>query len=473
MNTKPIGRSGLRINFTNKLMTAYGGFSLLGKLFDRLNLAEEVTEMIPFSELSPSSTGVFAKVLKLGLTTMAGGERFTHSAFLGNSHEIYEQTFGVKKIPRSITAVTRFFNKFKSWQKNEELADKLWGFLFSKVIPLQDIGEDYLTFDSSVVTRYGRQEGARKGYNPKKKGRPSHHPILAFLNRSKYVVNLWNRSGDCSSGNGIVDFAEQTLTRLEGTISIKGILADSGFYRVEFLEFSESKDLEYVISAPMQRNLQSEIYRLENWTDVDEGLSVCEFQFRHKDPKWAKERRYIVVRRKIDSFKGEATGKNLSLFPEEDEKAFGYRYGLYVTSSSENPVDLWRRYRLRANDENIIKENKLDFGLEGFSMKGFYATEAAMLFRVMFYNIFNFFRSQFLTGVESKQTLQTLRSKYFIIPAVLGRDGKNPILRLGIKKQNLKQKFLYILNQIDLLFDKRNAFGGEGATDDSRAGLVF
>ena len=32
-----------------------------------------------------------------------------------------------------------------------------------------------------MLTRYGIQDGARKGYNPKKRGRPSHHPLIAFL----------------------------------------------------------------------------------------------------------------------------------------------------------------------------------------------------------------------------------------------------------------------------------------------------
>ena len=38
-----------------------------------------------------------------------------------------------------------------------------------------------MNLDSTVLTRYGQQEGAKKGYNPRKHGRPSHHPLLAFL----------------------------------------------------------------------------------------------------------------------------------------------------------------------------------------------------------------------------------------------------------------------------------------------------
>jgi hypothetical protein len=175
--------------------------------------------MLPFSEVSPNSTGVYSKILKLGLTVAAGGFRYTHAVFLGDSTEIYEQAFAVRKIPKSITAVTRFFNRFQSWQSTEIFANKLWLFLFNRVIPLGSIGEDVLSFDSTVITRYGSQEGARKGYNPKKRGRKSHHPIFAFLNRSRYVVNLWNRSGDSSSGNGIVEFCKQTLDRLAGALN--------------------------------------------------------------------------------------------------------------------------------------------------------------------------------------------------------------------------------------------------------------
>jgi hypothetical protein len=56
--------------------------------------------------------------------------------------------------------------------------------------------EDWLTFDSTVLIRYGEQDGAKKGYNPKKDGRPSHHPLIAFLNKRKYVVHLWNYIAD-------------------------------------------------------------------------------------------------------------------------------------------------------------------------------------------------------------------------------------------------------------------------------------
>jgi hypothetical protein len=460
MQVKLIDGSALKISFTDKLMTAYGGFSLLSRLFERLSLESEVETMLPFKETSPNGTGVYAKILKMGLTVAAGGYRYTHSAFLGDSTEIYEQAFGVEKIPKSITAVTRFFNRFDSQKMVEHFADRLWNFLFKKVIPLKTLGEEDLSFDSTVVTRYGEQEGAKKGYNPKKRGRKSHHPIFAFLNRSRYVVNLWNRSGDTSSGNGIVDFCKQTLNRLSGEVTIKMVLADSGYYQSEFFDYLEEIRLNYIVATPMIQILQNEIYNLETWKDLGDGVSVGEFKFQHRRKSWTKERRYIVIRKDLSKLGPNTIGKTLSLFPEEDAKVFGYKYGLYVTSSERPGEDLWRQYRLRANDENIIKENKEDFALEGFALKGFFPTEAAMLVRIMYYNIINLFRREMLPEPESHQRLDTLRKKYFITPALLGRDGKSPVLRLGIKKQNLRHKFLYILNRINIYFANCNAFGG-------------
>ena len=53
-----------------------------------------------------------------------------------------------------------------------------------------------LDFDSIVITRYGKQEGAKRGYNPNKRGRLSHHPHIAFVNDVRLNANMWLCSGD-------------------------------------------------------------------------------------------------------------------------------------------------------------------------------------------------------------------------------------------------------------------------------------
>ena len=60
----------------------------------------------------------------------------------------------------------RFFTSLQHW--------------FFRELPLKNLTLD---FDSSVVTLYGDQQGATKGYNPAKPGRDSRHPLFAFGSR--------------------------------------------------------------------------------------------------------------------------------------------------------------------------------------------------------------------------------------------------------------------------------------------------
>lgn len=73
---------------------------------------------------------------------------------------------------------------------------------------------DYFTLDvdSAIFTRYGQQEGAKKGYNPQKRGRKSHHPIIAFVNEVRLAANFWLRSENASFANNFVGFLEETLS---------------------------------------------------------------------------------------------------------------------------------------------------------------------------------------------------------------------------------------------------------------------
>jgi hypothetical protein len=210
----------------------------------------------------------------------------------------------------------------------------------------------------------------------------------------------------------------------------------------------------YIIGVPFYQIIQKEIPKVTDWKEIVPGIAVSEFQFQHKDDKWDKDRRYIIVRQEIE-VKEDAKGKQLKLF-KEDYEISKYRYSCHITSMDLPPVDIWRIYRARASDENIIKENTYDFGLEGFSLDNFYATEAAMLVRILFYNIINFFRREILPEKETKDTLGTLRYKYFVIPALLGVDGHRYILRLGVKSKKIRSKIRWIIAKIDQYFQQNS-----------------
>lgn len=85
------------------------------------------------------------------------------------------------------------------------------------------------------MTRYGNQEGAKKGYNPAKKGGPSHHPLIAFVNDVKLVAN------------NFLSFLEDTLSKLKNK-NVSLIRLDSGFFSKEILDYLEQTNRNYIIN---------------------------------------------------------------------------------------------------------------------------------------------------------------------------------------------------------------------------------
>lgn len=445
------------IAFTTKKITAYGGFSLLASFFERIKLRELLEEVIPVKERSPNTVGIYSKLLAYILMIYAGGNRFSHLLYLG-CQTILSRLFAAGRLPLAATTLSRLFKKIQTMKEVEAMSERLWEYL-SQLIAWQEIKEDWLTFDSTVIERYGKQEGVKRGYNPKKKGRGSHSPLLAFLNRSKYVVNLWNRPGNVTSWNNIIGFFESTYHRVNMHITIRGVIADSGFYIRKFIDLLERKGLIYVIAARLYKPLQRKVYAQQQWEQIAEGLWITEFRFRHDD--WKTEERYIAVRQDIKR-RQHAMGKTLSLF-HDDFDIRDYRFSVWVTNAEDTPYEVWKMCRPRANDENTVKELKEDFALGGFAMKQFYSTEAAMLIRVFIYNLFVLFWYEILGQKEKTQRLKTLRYKYLVLPAQLGVDGKKLILRISVFTQKLQSKLIYLYNRIQQYspygYAKCNAFG--------------
>jgi len=432
----------VRVAFTKRKMTAYGGFALIAAFFGQIGFAQMIEKAMPIAESSPNGMGIYGKTVAFVAMVYAGAERFSHLIYLGNK-EVLARMFGVKRLPDAATTITRMFGKLTTVKTADVLSRNVWAYL-STLIPWNAIREDWLTFDLSVLPRYGEQEGACKGYNPTRHGRPSHSPLLAFLNRNKYVIHLWNRSGNVASWNNILAFFAASYERIHARIKVLGVIADSGFYLKQFIERLEEEKLIYIVAVRLVRPLQRQIYSLVDWKEIAKGLAVSEFSFMH--PLWDRERRYIVVRQDTNRRK-KAMGKTLPLFANEMDIR-DYRFSAWITNSKETPYEVWTLCKPRANDENTIKELKEDFALGGFSMKRFYAVEAAMVVRVLVYNLFVLFRHEFLGKKEKRQRLKTLRYKYLVLPAQMGSDGRETVLRISVRARKVRSKLSYLFARI-------------------------
>ena len=167
--------------FTEKPITPWGGVaSIVAKFLETISFREWVERNIPIKETSNNGKGIYEKVIAQFLTKLVGGFGFSHVSWWGNVIEVLMETFGVKWLPKASSTLTRFWNKVSRQGLSEKMG--ISGRSFAKeVMKWESISEDKLNLDSTVLTRYGEQEGANIGYNPKKPGRPSHHPLSSSL----------------------------------------------------------------------------------------------------------------------------------------------------------------------------------------------------------------------------------------------------------------------------------------------------
>jgi len=123
----------VRIEFTNKKMTAYGGFSLLAAFFEKINLRGILQEAIPIRERSPNGMGIYSKVLAYILLLYARYSRFSHLLYLG-WQGVFSDLFAVRRLPLASTTLTRLFKRIRKLKEVEVMSEGLWGYL-SRLIP--------------------------------------------------------------------------------------------------------------------------------------------------------------------------------------------------------------------------------------------------------------------------------------------------------------------------------------------------
>jgi hypothetical protein len=417
----------LSFSFTNKEITPWGGMVFLKQMLDKIGFRNHIESCKDLPEQYSNRGYEKTVILESFITSIwCGANRFLHTE-IARSDKALAKIFEWQQVPGQ-DAYKRYFKKFTQGV-NQSVSHHFFKWFFDNI----HLNYFTLDIDSSVVTRYGeQQEGAKKGYNPKKKGRKSHHPIIAFVNDVRMVANFWLRSGNTSSANNFIGFLEETLS-VFGNKKVGLVRLDSGFFQNDILQYLEEKCLNYIVAARFTHPIQQLIDKQDAWFGIDEGIEICDKTY--QSSLWSKPRRIVILRQKI-SERPNATGRMLSLFPE-DEIHRNYRYSAYITNVEYSATDVWRNYRLRGDAENRIKELKNDFGADSFNVQEFYATEAALIFAMIAYNLMSIFRI-FVLQEKTQKTLSTLRYRTFAIGAYFEKVNDTLKLKIALTKKRRK-----------------------------------
>lgn len=275
--------------------------------------------------------------------------------------------------------------------------------------------------DSHVQTVYGAQEGAARGYNPKKSGRVSYHPVVATISELRMPIGGLYRTGNTNARSQIVEFFKLVMDGIRAAglsprvIELRG---DAGTVCEELLRACEQAgNVRYAFSVPGNRALQSRLWGLE-YREVCPGIEVGEFYYGGQGTQWSKRRRIVVVRYSEEKLGPSVQGRIFGDLPE-------YRFQLIVTNKSSSARAVWRFYNGRADSENTFKDLIEGVGMDAIPTRRFLANAANFWLVLIAQTLLSAYRAIVIRPLTNTiPMVRTLWEKFLYLGGQIVRHGR-------------------------------------------------
>jgi Transposase DDE domain group 1 len=299
-----------------------------------------------------------------------------------------------------------------------------------------------LDLDSTVVTVFGRQEGAAVGYNPRYRGKRSYDPLLCLEANSTFLWDAELRRGDAGTWAGSVELLASCFLSIPSDIRELRVRADAGFGYHPVLEMLEARPAQYAVVARMTTSLKRVLGGLR-YERLNPRWEIAECEHRASD--WPRPRRCIVARRLIEETEPEPT-----LFTLER-----YLYRAWFTNLPLTPAGVWHFYDGRAGMETRIRELREEFALRKIPTRAFAANALYLEVVRLAYNLVTAFQRTCLPEEWQSLTLTKLRHRLFWLPGELIRPQNRPTLRLANSPmvQAWTEKILHRVHKLKPLED--------------------
>ena len=150
---------------TQRAVTPFGGIAVFISFLDKIGFVEAVRQYMPIRWRSPNHIDPTFTFTAFLISVLAGARRFAHASLLRGDRALHA-LLGLERFPTDDTIrnlfrrfgmgeVQRLFAPLAEWQM-QRLPQRAEGYT--------------LDLDSTVFERYGKQQGALKGHNPRKHG---------------------------------------------------------------------------------------------------------------------------------------------------------------------------------------------------------------------------------------------------------------------------------------------------------------
>lgn len=410
---------GVNEEFTGKNLTRFGGSGLIRRFLRRHKIKELLDSKVIIEDRKARKypTGTIFVSCLYGI--FLGYTRPHHMKVLC-ADRVFQRLVGLLGFPVQ-SSISRFLSCIRV-AVSRQIGSLNFDLLMKFRRGFKEFEAITLDLDSHVMPVYGKQQRAGLGYNPKKRGRKSYHPLLCFIGETRDYIGGVLRSGKHHSSYNAVGFLKGVWKKLPAHIKEVRLRADSGFFSRQMIKFLMKRGIEFYIVVPIQPWVQRKIRHISNWIPIGGGVETgqCGYVF-NKDVTL----RMVVIRERVK--RNSSPRKQLKLLNTADVT---YDYQVILTNSTKEAQDVWRYYNQRACCENFIKEGIYGFGLDKVVSHN-YGGNCAWFELLMFgYNLMNFFKEEVLNQRKQKNMIQTIRDRLFLIPGKLISTSRHYVLKL-------------------------------------------
>ena len=438
------GTRKIGVSFEETHITHFGGMWLIQRFCNKLGLKRFFQRYVR----TGSRRGPYqdAELFLALLDAIIMGLRRINKTEILQYNGAFLEMLGLKHFPDQAT-LRRFLKRLppKTIRQLGRLHDSLRAHLFA----LPHFPSS-LTFDidSVVITVYGKQQGAQVGYNPKKHGRRSYHPIFCFEAHRQEFWHGMLRPGNTVAATGARHFIQACLDKAPSAIARVRIRfrMDSGFYGRPVIEFLDGTGCGYVMVAkeygPLKRRA-----RACRFQALANGWEVAEFRDKvHHN--WNKLHRFVVVRRPIPEDPVEAG--QLKLF--KDKK---YVYHVFITNLDLAPWRVYLFYNPRAIIEKNNREMLYDYPLGKIPTDSWTANVAFFQLMLLALDLVHWFKRLCLKPERLTDTIDAIRTDLLVLPARLVNEHNKKVIKLPHDHHHQKE-FLEAWAKIQKLRLPRN-----------------
>jgi len=268
-------RGDIRVEFTGKNLTKFGGIQLLRRFLGHLKVKEELENAVQI-EKRERKFQVGGMLTCLLYAVILDLKRQSDTLML-RLDKVFQKIAGLDDYPTQST-ISRFLKGFRV-ETAKGIAHVNQKILKRERRNFEGWRKITLDLDSHVKTAYGQQQRASVGYNPKKPGRSSFHPLFCFIGETRDFLHGMFRTGKAHTSRGVKGFIYECLKLIPDDIREIYLRADSGFYDSYFMDYLELKGIRYTIVVKLYPWIQMELVGVK-YRYIGGGISVGEMWYK-------------------------------------------------------------------------------------------------------------------------------------------------------------------------------------------------